>query len=176
MQETCLALNNYRKACDSGRGAILFTVARGNIPDSINFSGQYGRAIVVVGLPFVNSDNQIVKARLEFMKKRLHIDEKEYLTFDALRYTSSVLASSLSNKNDYSIMVLADRRYNQSEKRNILPEWIQQQLANEHLNLSTDTLMRVVRKFLKEVVQMSSVTDRQVLREADLIKIPRKLK
>jgi DNA excision repair protein ERCC-2 len=31
--ETALALENYRKACDSGRGAVLFSVARGKVSE-----------------------------------------------------------------------------------------------------------------------------------------------
>ena len=29
--ETTLALDNYRRACDSGRGAVFFSVARGKV-------------------------------------------------------------------------------------------------------------------------------------------------
>ena len=31
MVETTLALDNYRKACDSGRGAVFLSVARGKV-------------------------------------------------------------------------------------------------------------------------------------------------
>lgn len=34
--ETTLALDNYRKACDCGRGAIFFSVARYDINNKIN--------------------------------------------------------------------------------------------------------------------------------------------
>lgn len=33
--ETTLALDNYRKACDCGRGAIFFSVARYDIDNNI---------------------------------------------------------------------------------------------------------------------------------------------
>jgi hypothetical protein len=35
--ETTLALDNYRKACDSGRGGIFFSVARGKVAEGIDF-------------------------------------------------------------------------------------------------------------------------------------------
>ena len=31
--ETTLALDNYRRACDSGRGAVFLSVARGKVSD-----------------------------------------------------------------------------------------------------------------------------------------------
>ena len=30
-KETLMALKNYKKACDSGRGAVFFALARGNL-------------------------------------------------------------------------------------------------------------------------------------------------
>ena len=33
--ETTLALDNYKRACDSGRGAIFFSVARGKVSRTI---------------------------------------------------------------------------------------------------------------------------------------------
>jgi DNA excision repair protein ERCC-2 len=35
--ETTLALDNYRKACDSGRGAVFFSIARGKVAEGIDF-------------------------------------------------------------------------------------------------------------------------------------------
>jgi len=35
--ETTLALDNYRRACDSGRGAVFLSVARGKVSEGINF-------------------------------------------------------------------------------------------------------------------------------------------
>ncbi|KAL0013133.1 hypothetical protein SO802_000202 [Lithocarpus litseifolius] len=40
--ETTLALDNYRKACDCGRGAIFFSVARGKVAEGIDFDRHYG--------------------------------------------------------------------------------------------------------------------------------------
>lgn len=51
--ETTLALDNFRRACDSGRGAIFFSVARGKVAEGINFEKHYGRAIIMIGIPCV---------------------------------------------------------------------------------------------------------------------------
>ncbi|KAK9988955.1 hypothetical protein SO802_029194 [Lithocarpus litseifolius] len=40
--ETTLALDNYRKACDCGRGAIFFSVSRGKVAEGIDFDRHYG--------------------------------------------------------------------------------------------------------------------------------------
>jgi len=151
--ETAIALNNYRKACDSGRGAVFMSIARGKVAEGIDFDGHYGRAVVMFGIPFVNTESRTLKARLEYIKRKFRINENDFLSFDALRHAAQCIGRVIRNKSDYGVMILADKRYNQPEKRKKLPGWIQQQLTDTHLNLSTDTLMRVCRKFLKEMAQ-----------------------
>jgi len=50
--ETALALENYKKACDSGRGAVFFSIARGKVSEGVDFNNHYGRAVIVFGVPF----------------------------------------------------------------------------------------------------------------------------
>lgn len=50
--ETVLALENYKQACDNGRGAVFFSIARGKVSEGVDFAGHYGRAVVVFGIPF----------------------------------------------------------------------------------------------------------------------------
>lgn len=40
--ETSVALEKYVQACESGRGAILFSVARGKVSEGIDFSHHLG--------------------------------------------------------------------------------------------------------------------------------------
>jgi DNA excision repair protein ERCC-2 len=44
--ETTLALTNFKRACDSGRGAVFFSIARGKVAEGIDFDRHYGRAVV----------------------------------------------------------------------------------------------------------------------------------
>lgn len=39
--ETSLALVNYHKACENGRGAILLSVARGKVSEGIDFGERH---------------------------------------------------------------------------------------------------------------------------------------
>jgi DNA excision repair protein ERCC-2 len=47
--ETSIALENYRRACDNGRGAVLLSVARGKVSEGIDFDHNYGRAVIMFG-------------------------------------------------------------------------------------------------------------------------------
>ncbi|EFC41518.1 DNA repair helicase UVH6 [Naegleria gruberi] len=157
--ETAIALENYRKACDCGRGAIFFSIARGKVAEGIDFDGHYGRCVVMIGVPFQNTESKILKARLNYLRQNFAIKEETFLTFDALRHASQCIGRVIRNKADYGIMVLADKRYNQPDKRNKLPKWIAKQIKDTYLNLSTDMIIGIARKYLKEMAQPYTATN-----------------
>jgi DNA excision repair protein ERCC-2 len=147
--ETTLALDNYRRACDSGRGAVFLSVARGKVSEGINFDRHYGRAVVMFGVPFQYTLSHVLRARLEFLQTHYQIRESDFLNFDALRQTSQCVGRVIRSKTDYGLMILADSRYNRHDKRSKLPKWILQFLGEQYLNLSTDTAIQHVKQFLR---------------------------
>jgi len=66
--ETAKALENYREACDNGRGAILLSVARGKVSEGIDFDHHYGRAVIMMGVPYQYTESRMLKARLEYLR------------------------------------------------------------------------------------------------------------
>ena len=120
-----MALENYKKACDNGRGAIFFSIARGKVSEGVDFAGHYGRAVVVFGVPYQNTLSRHLYARCSFMKENFGIKENDFLTFDALRQTSQCVGRVLRSKYDYGLMVFADQRYSRRDKKEKLPQWIQ---------------------------------------------------
>jgi DNA excision repair protein ERCC-2 len=149
--ETAVALENYRKACDSGRGAVLLSIARGKVAEGIDFDGHYGRAVVMLGVPYMYTESRVLRARMKFMSDNYHISEEDFLTFDAMRQAAQCIGRVIRNKSDYGLMVLADRRYRRSDKRNKLPKWINEFLEDSNLDLSTDLAVQVAKRFLKEM-------------------------
>lgn len=95
--EASLAIQNYRRACDSGRGAILLSVARGRAAEGIDFDGQYGRAVILFGVPFQYTESRVLKARLQFLSERYQIQEDDFLIFDVCCPGSVSVAFFASN-------------------------------------------------------------------------------
>lgn len=60
--ETTLALDNFRRACDCGRGAIFFSVARGKVAEGIDFDRHYGRCVVMFGVPYQYTLSRILRS------------------------------------------------------------------------------------------------------------------
>ena len=50
--QTVMSLENYRKACDCGRGAVFLSIARGKVAEGVDFDGHYGRAVIIYGIPY----------------------------------------------------------------------------------------------------------------------------
>ncbi|CCD23262.1 TFIIH/NER complex ATP-dependent 5'-3' DNA helicase subunit RAD3 NDAI_0B02270 [Naumovozyma dairenensis CBS 421] len=158
-QETSLALETYRKACSNGRGAILLSVARGKVSEGIDFDHQYGRTVLMIGIPFQYTESRILKARLEFLRENYQIRENDFLSFDAMRHAAQCLGRVLRGKDDYGVMVLADRRF--SRKRTQLPKWIAQGLSDADLNLSTDMAISNAKQFLRTMAQPTDPKDQE---------------
>lgn len=59
--ETTLALDNFRRACDCGRGAVFFSVARGKVAEGIDFDRHYGRCVVMMGVPYQYTLSRILR-------------------------------------------------------------------------------------------------------------------
>ena len=156
-QETSLALETYRKACSNGRGAVLLSVARGKVSEGIDFDHHYGRTVLMIGIPFQYTESRILKARLEFMRDHFQIKENDFLSFDAMRHAAQCLGRVLRGKDDYGIMVLADRRF--TRKKNQLPKWIAQALNDSDTNLSTDMALATAKKFLRSLAQPTNPKD-----------------
>ncbi|KAF2350788.1 DNA helicase (DNA repair) Rad3 type [Trinorchestia longiramus] len=151
--ETSLALLNYTKACERGRGAILLAVARGKVSEGVDFDHHYGRCVVMMGIPFMYTQSRILKARLEYLRDQFNIRENDFLTFDAMRHAAQCVGRAMRGKTDYGILLFADKRFARADKRCKLPKWIQEHLTDNKCNLSTEEAVQLCRPWLRLMAQ-----------------------
>lgn len=152
-RETMLALKNYRQACDSGRGAILLSVARGKISEGVDFEHGYGRAVVVLGVPFMYTESVRLKERLRYLRMEYSIKEYDFLVFDAMRHAAQCLGRVLRNKSDYGLMVMADCRFGQLNMAEKMPRWIREMVEKGNTGLSIDMALNISKAFFREMAQ-----------------------
>lgn len=151
--ETTLALDNYKRACDAGRGAVFLSVARGKVAEGIDFDRHYGRCVIVFGVPYQYTLSHVLRARLNFMREHYSIRDNDFLTFDALRQSAQCIGRVIRSKTDYGVVVLADSRYNRADKRSKFPPWVLQFLRESCLNCSTDSAIEQIRTWLRQMGQ-----------------------
>lgn len=70
---------------------------------------NYGRAVIMFGIPYQYTESRILKARLEFLRDNYRIRENDYLTFDAMRHAAQCVGRVLRGKTDWGLMVFADK-------------------------------------------------------------------
>lgn len=169
-RETELALRNYRLACDNGRGAILFSVARGKVSEGVDFEHGYGRAVVMLGIPFMYSESLKIKERLKYIKETHGIKEYDFLIFDAMRHCAQCLGRVLRNKNDYGLMIMADNRFMMSNRINKLPKWIQNYIEKGNMDLSVDMSISIAKSFYKIMAQPNFADGNSLLDHSEALK------
>ncbi|ELU45534.1 DNA repair helicase RAD3 [Rhizoctonia solani AG-1 IA] len=144
-------------ACDNGRGAVLLSVARGKVSEGIDFDHNYGRAVIMFGIPYQYTESRILKARLEYLRDAYRIRESEFLGFDAMRNAAQCVGRVLRGKTDWGLMIFADKRFARADKRSKLPRWINQYITESASNLSTDMALVQSKLFMRTISQSHDV-------------------
>lgn len=151
--ETSFALMYYMRACESGRGAVLLSVARGKVSEGVDFDHHLGRAVLMFGIPYVYTQSRILRARLDYLRDQFQIRENDFLTFDAMRHAAQCVGRAIRGKTDYGIMMFADKRFARADKRGKLPKWIQEHLRDPLCNLSTEEAVQLLKRWLRQMAQ-----------------------
>jgi DNA excision repair protein ERCC-2 len=175
--ETTLALDNFKRACDSGRGAVFFSIARGKVAEGVDFDRHYGRCVLIFGIPYQYTKSHVLKSRLDFMREKYQIRDNDFLTFDALRQSAQCVGRVIRSKTDYGVVILADIRYGRQDKRTKFPPWITQFMTESCLDLSTDVAVSQVKHFLREMGQPidKDMLHTILLTEQDVMKRSKKI-
>ena len=56
------------------------------------------------------ANGETLRARLDFMREEFQVQENAFLSFDAIRQTSQCAGRVIRSKDDYGLMVFADKR------------------------------------------------------------------
>ena len=92
--ETTLALDNFRRACDCGRGAVFLSVARGKVAEGIDFDRHYGRCVVMFGVPYQYTLSRILRCTPPLAAWRARLDPSPAAERSSMpRYCSGVAPS-----------------------------------------------------------------------------------
>ncbi|KAI4291266.1 DNA excision repair protein ERCC-2 [Pancytospora philotis] len=156
-EETALALEAFRNACSTGRGAIFLSVARGKVSEGVDFEYGYGRAVALFGVPFMYTESVRLKARLAYLKSTFGIKEYEFLVFDAMRHAAQCLGRVLRKKDDYGLMIMADSRFSGCVEK--MPRWIKERIEKGNTGLSVDQALHIAKAYYREMAQTAYETE-----------------
>ncbi|CAG5074875.1 Similar to AAEL008960: Regulator of telomere elongation helicase 1 homolog (Aedes aegypti), partial [Cotesia congregata] len=135
------------------RGAIFLAVCRGKVSEGLDFSDDYGRAVLVTGLPYppMMDPRVLLKQRyLDEIRKK----NKEGLTggqwyqLEASRAVNQAVGRIIRHIGDYGAIILCDTRFNSPQFKEHLSKWLKPHLKN-YQNFGIVT--RELRDFFKNV-------------------------
>lgn len=152
-------LQQYKKAVEDGKGGLLFAVMGGKMSEGINFSDRLGRGVIVVGLPFPNSQGAQWKAKLEHIKKSTierggnreagKTASREFYENACMRAVNQSIGRAIRHRRDFASIILLDRRYRTSRIVDKLPGWIKQGIVPEKRGERFEDVIQSVEAFFR---------------------------
>ena len=120
----------YKKKidCNPKVGAILFAVMGGKMSEGINFSDNYGRSVIVVGMPYPNSKSLELNAKMGFLNSvQPGLGQSHYENL-CMKSVNQSIGRAIRHQNDYACVVLIDARFSREQVKAKLPGWIKESI------------------------------------------------
>lgn len=122
-------INTYLTAISSGRKAIMFCVFKGKISEGISFSDSYCRSVIMVGIPYGNTQDKRSSLKKEFQDTQnrnnpLHINGSKWYSQQAYRAINQAVGRVIRHRLDWGSILLVDQRYCHAEHYGQLSKWL----------------------------------------------------
>ncbi|KAH9980199.1 helicase C-terminal domain-containing protein [Lactifluus volemus] len=128
-------LTRYTEEIRSGgKGALLLAVVGAKLSEGLNFSDDLARMVMVVGLPFANLGSAELQERLKHADRlagqvtpknsAYSAAGKELYENMCMNSVNQSIGRAIRHKDDWSMLVLVDMRYQSERIHNKLPRWI----------------------------------------------------
>jgi len=113
----------YKRMAVGVGGAVLCCVFRGRNSEGSNFPGDEARGIVLVGVPYANYGDPLVKAQIRYYNRLRRGLGNRWYTMDAFRAANQSLGRGIRGRDDWCRYWLLDRRY--AENLGLVSRWAQ---------------------------------------------------
>lgn len=134
------SIKNPQSPCN---GALLFSVVGGKLSEGLNFSDDLGRCVIVVGLPYPNIKSPELQEKMKYLNEHVKPDAGScFYENSCMKAVNQCIGRSVRHINDYSTVVLLDKRY--CHKVKVLPQWIQRSVT---INDSFGSVVGNIAKF-----------------------------
>lgn len=125
----------YYECIDNGSKAVIFSVCRGKISEGINFSNNYARCVIIVGIPFPNTNDEYVKLIRQHQNQMKsqnpsNVDGEQWYVQQAYRAVNQSMGRCIRHRNDYGAIILCDPRYLSSTNQSNLSKWVRASVVN----------------------------------------------
>ena len=160
------AMEVHRANVDAGDGSMMLAVCRGKVSEGIDFSDEYGRAVIITGLPYPSAFDPKIQLKRELCdRKRQRQIEKghtgskwgaspsgaEWYMVEATVAVNQAVGRAIRHRNDYGVVLLCDERFQGSGVRKNISKWLRPQLK---VWKEFDGLPNTIEQFFKYVMSL----------------------
>lgn len=125
LEQYAHSVKNPQSPCN---GSLLFSVVGGKLSEGLNFSDDLGRCIIVVGLPYPNIKSLELQEKMKYLNENVKSNAgNSFYENSCMKAVNQCIGRSIRHINDYSTVVLLDKRY--CHKVKMLPQWIQRSMT-----------------------------------------------
>ena len=114
-------VTRYKGSAVTPEGAVLCCVFRGRNAEGSNFPGAQARGIFLVGVPYANYGDPLVRAQIGYYDRRDEGLGRRWYTMDAFRAANQALGRGIRGIDDWCHYWLLDRRY--AERIQLISQW-----------------------------------------------------
>ncbi|XP_015368271.1 PREDICTED: regulator of telomere elongation helicase 1 homolog, partial [Diuraphis noxia] len=123
-------IEEYYKAIQENKGAILLAVYRGKVSEGLDFSDWKARAVIILGLPYPPyQDPRVVmkKEYLDEMRKEnsLCLSGQEWYKLEAIKAVNQAMGRVIRHIDDWGSIIFCDERYAGFNIKSQLSAWLQ---------------------------------------------------
>lgn len=141
------AILAHRTNVDNRHGSILLAVCRGKVSEGIDFSDEYGRAVVITGLPYPSAMDPKVVLKREFAdeearhsaEQNIRVNGKpstlkvlsgsDWYTIQAIRAVNQAVGRAIRHRFDYGAILLCDERFQSKNLQQKVSKWIRSRIT-----------------------------------------------
>lgn len=143
-------------------GGLFFAVFRGKVSEGIDFTDNYCRAVVTVGIPYPSIKDIEVKFKKQYNDKKKCeggradlLSGGDWYSAQAFRAINQALGRCIRHKNDWGAIILLEERFQNSKNVESLSKWVRGMLNVHH-------------EFPEAMFDLASFVQRQQIRTASL--------
>jgi Rad3-related DNA helicase len=119
--ENANIVEEYKRSTTTTSGAILLGVFRGRNAEGSNFPDEQARAVFLVGVPFADYSDPVVKAQIEYFNRKSKTLGEKWYVMDAYRAANQAMGRGIRHKDDWCNFILMDSRYENNLK--LISSW-----------------------------------------------------
>ena len=124
-----LLFSNYKSSIDTVGSAVLLSVINGSLSEGIDFKDQLCRCVILVGLPYPNIGDIVLRERMSYFDHQHKSDPsfpegRTYYEGRCMKAINQSIGRAIRHIGDWSSIILLDKRYEKPSVRSSLSSLI----------------------------------------------------